>query len=97
MRRTSNTSKNKCKYKRCKWPRMPYKKYCEKHADKLNEATPLMKTISQVMDEQRKASSYQSLQRQLSHVAPSFEVMPENPPSKEDKKLAKRIMKFIFK
>ena len=53
MVRRTNNPKKKCGYKRCKWPRLKYKKYCEQHEDKFLEGTPIMRTFSQILAENK--------------------------------------------
>lgn len=59
MVRRTNNPKKKCGYKRCKWPRLKYKKYCEQHVDMFLEGTPLMRTFSQIVAESKKGKNIQ--------------------------------------
>ena len=49
MVRRTNNPKKKCGYKRCKWPRLKYKKYCGQHEEMFLDGTPLMRTFSQIV------------------------------------------------
>lgn len=88
MVRRTNNPKKKCGYKRCKWPRLKYKKYCEQHVDMFLEGTPLMRTFSQIVGEHKNT---------VLHSAPVPLIKPASPPTKQEKKLSERIRGFIFK
>lgn len=91
MTRRTNNPKKKCGYKRCKWPRVPYKKYCAQHVDKFLEGTPIIRTFSQIIKD-----------NSISHDPREPELRNTNgfdcPPVPGEKSTLKhRIKRFIFK